>query len=68
MLPLELIDATAAVSFDNIDIASDSRRVGKTELCKALAAYMFDTEDALVSDCQRVTKLGSHKAELRHMF
>ncbi|CAN0283837.1 unnamed protein product, partial [Scytosiphon promiscuus] len=22
--------------------------VGKTELCKALAAYMFDTEDALV--------------------
>lgn len=25
------------------------RRVGKTELCKALAAYMFDTEDAMVS-------------------
>lgn len=24
-------------------------RVGKTELCKALAAYMFDTEEAMVS-------------------
>lgn len=24
------------------------RRVGKTELCKALASYMFDTEEALV--------------------
>lgn len=26
-------------------------RVGKTELCKALAAYLFDTEDALVGAC-----------------
>lgn len=33
-------------TFDNmVDL---SCRVGKTELCKALASYMFDTEDALV--------------------
>lgn len=30
-------------------------RVGKTELCKALAAYMFDTEEALVSDFKHGT-------------
>lgn len=30
------------------DMANGLCRVGKTELCKALAAYMFDTEDALV--------------------
>lgn len=28
--------------------------MGKTELCKALAAYMFDTEDALVSDFEEL--------------
>lgn len=35
-------------NFTHSTVCNSLDRVGKTELCKALAAYMFDTEEAMV--------------------